>query len=77
MLAGTIHERRGDIAKAREFYEKALALDPRFAPAANNLAWLLSEHGGDKDRALALAQTAKELVPEAPHVSDTLERNVP
>ena len=39
MLAGTIHERRGDIAKAREFYEKALALNPRIAPAANTLAW--------------------------------------
>jgi len=54
-----------------------LALSPRFAPAANNLAGVLSEHGGDKDKALALAQTAKELVPEDPHVSDTLERNVP
>ena len=77
MLAVVIHEKRGDIPKAREHYEKVLALSPRFAPAANNLVWLLSEHGGDKDRALALAQTAKELVPEAPHVSDTLERNVP
>ena len=49
-----------------------LALSPRFAPAANNLAWILSEHGGDKDKALALAQTAKELAPEDPQVSDTL-----
>ena len=54
-----------------------LALSPRFAPAANNLAWVLSEHGGDKDRALALAQTAKEQAPEDPHVTDTLEKNVP
>ncbi|MEK7444148.1 MAG: tetratricopeptide repeat protein [candidate division NC10 bacterium] len=58
--------------KARELYEKVLALSPRFAPAANNLAWILSEHGGDKDKALALAQTAKELAPEDPQVSDTL-----
>ena len=72
MLAGAIHERRGNIPKARESYEKVLALNPRFAPAANNLAWILSEHGGDKDRALALAQTAKELAPENPQVSDTL-----
>ena len=77
MLAGAIHERRGNIPKARESYEKVLALNPRFAPAANNLAWILSEHGGDKDRALALAQTAKELAPEDPQVSVTLERNVP
>lgn len=44
----------------------------RLAPAASNLAWLLSEHGGDRDRALALAHTAKEQAPEGPHVSDTL-----
>ncbi len=44
----------------------------RLAPAASNLAWLLSEHGGDRDRALALAQTAREQAPEDPHVSDTL-----
>jgi tetratricopeptide (TPR) repeat protein len=58
--------------KAREYYEKVLAINPRFAGAANNLAWVLSEHGGDKDKALALAQTAKELAPEDPQVSDTL-----
>ena len=49
-----------------------LALSPRFAPAANNLAGVLSEHGGDKDKALALAQTAKELAPEDPQVSATV-----
>ena len=72
MLAGVIHERRGDHPKAREHYEKVLALNPRFAPAANNLAGVLSKHGGDKDKALTLAQTAKELAPEDPGVSDTL-----
>ncbi|MBI1958579.1 MAG: hypothetical protein HYS36_05045 [Candidatus Rokubacteria bacterium] len=54
-----------------------MALNPRFAPAANNLAWVLSEHGSDWDKALTLAQTAKEWAPEDPQVSDTLERNVP
>src|SRR3972149_6644862 len=72
MLGGTIHEQRGEIPKAREFYEKVLALNARFAPAANNLAWILSEHGGDKEKALALAQTAKELAPDDPQGSDTL-----
>ena len=52
--------------------EVVLVLNPRSAPAANNLAWLLSEHGGDKDKTLTLAQTAKELAPENPRVSDTL-----
>jgi predicted Zn-dependent protease len=30
------------------------------------------EHGGDKEKALQLAQTAKEMAPEEPHISDTL-----
>jgi Flp pilus assembly protein TadD len=57
---------------ARETYEKALAVEPLFAPAANNLAWLLTENGGDSDRALQLAQIAKESAPDDPRISDTL-----
>ena len=72
MLVGVMYERKGDVAQAQQAYEKVLALSPRFAPAANNLAWLYSEHGGDKERALQLAQTAKELVPDDPQISDTL-----
>jgi tetratricopeptide (TPR) repeat protein len=71
-LLGGAYERKGDTAKAREAYEKALALNPRFAAAANNLAWLLSETGGNKDKALQLAQKAKEMAPDEPHISDTL-----
>ena len=48
-----------------------LTINPRFAPAANNLAWLYTEHGGDKGKALQLAQTAKEVAPDDPNVSDT------
>ena len=72
MLAGIIYERKGDVDKAEEAYQKVLADEPRFAPAANNLAWLYSEHGGDQGRALQLAQTAKEAAPDDPHISDTL-----
>jgi Flp pilus assembly protein TadD len=49
-----------------------LALTPRAAAAANNLAWIYSEHGGDQDKALQLAQMAKEVAPDDPRVSDTL-----
>jgi tetratricopeptide (TPR) repeat protein len=72
MLAGLIYERKGDIPKARAAYESALALKPRFGPAANNLAYLHSIYGGDKEKALELAQLAKEVAPDEPHVSDTL-----
>jgi tetratricopeptide (TPR) repeat protein len=72
MLIGTLYDRKGDIGRAQEAYEKVLAVNPRFAPAANNLAWLYSEHGGDKEKALELAQRAKEAAPTDPHSSDTL-----
>jgi len=72
MLTGVIYEQKGDTAKARDAYEKVLAVEPRAAAAANNLAWIYSEHGGDKDKALQLAQMAKEVAPDDPRVSDTL-----
>jgi tetratricopeptide (TPR) repeat protein len=72
MLVGMIHEMRKDIPQAQAAYEKVLDLNPRFGPAANNLAYLYSEHGGDKEKALQLAQTAKEVLPEDARVSDTL-----
>jgi predicted Zn-dependent protease len=46
--------------------------NPRFGPAANNLAGILTESGGDKEKALQLAQLAKELMPNEPRVTDTL-----
>jgi len=72
MLSGVLYEQKGDVPKAREAYEKVLAIEPRAAAAANNLAWIYSEHGGDKDKALQLAQMAKEVAPDDPRVSDTL-----
>jgi tetratricopeptide (TPR) repeat protein len=72
MIMGIIYEFKGDIPKAQAAYEKVLAINPRFAAAANNLAWIYSEHGGDKDKALQLAQTAKEISPDDPRISDTL-----
>ena len=72
MMLGLVHQQRGDITRAQEAYATALGVNPRFAPAANNLAWLYSEHGGDKEKALQLAQTAKEAAPDDPRVSDTL-----
>jgi Flp pilus assembly protein TadD len=72
MLTGVIYDLKNDVPRAREAYEKTLAVSPRFAPAANNLAWIYSEHGGDQEKALQLAQMAKEALPDDPRVSDTL-----
>ena len=72
MMVGMVHEQRGAIPEAQTAYEKALELNPRLAPAANNLAYLYSEHGGDKEKALELARVAKEVAPDDPRISDTL-----
>lgn len=72
MLAGVIQERKGDVPKAQRAYERALALNPRLAAAANNLAYLHLQPSGDKGRALELARAAREAAPHDPHISDTL-----
>jgi len=72
MVIGMLSEKKGDLNGAIESYKKALEVNPRFAPAANNLAWLYSEKGGNLDVALTLAETAKEQLPNEPAISDTL-----
>ncbi|MFQ5543844.1 MAG: tetratricopeptide repeat protein [Nitrospiria bacterium] len=72
MLKGVIYDAQQQYDKAQEQYEKVLELDPKFAPAANNLAWIYAEQGGNIDKALSLAQIAKERFPDDPSVSDTL-----
>lgn len=72
MLVAVIHERSGDRPKALEAYERVLAVDPNFVPAANNAAYLYAERGGDQDRALDLARRAREAAPEEPRLADTL-----
>ena len=68
MVLGMVYERKKEYAQAKAKYEEALKLDPKFGPAANNLAWLLSEEGANLDQALAYAQTAREQQPNDPSV---------
>lgn len=72
MMLAVIHERKGEHERARARYEEILKLNPQFAPAANNLAWILVEHGGNFDVALSYAQTARERRPDDPYVADTI-----
>ena len=46
--------------------------DPQFAPAANNLAYILAEANRDLNDALKFAQAAKAKMPDDPSVMDTL-----
>jgi tetratricopeptide (TPR) repeat protein len=59
-----------------ENYETVLRLDQDQPGAKNNLAWLLADNANatpaDLDRALQLAQDAKNAMPNDPSVADTL-----
>lgn len=72
MQVAVIHEGLKDFAAARDAYEKLLAVNPRFTPALNNLAYLYSEHLDDNDKAYAMAEKARQLQPSEPHTADTL-----
>jgi tetratricopeptide (TPR) repeat protein len=69
---GILYDQQGQYQQANHQYEQALKRNPKFGPAANNLAWNYAEYGGNIDVALALAQTAKEQLPSNPSISDTL-----
>jgi Tfp pilus assembly protein PilF len=72
MGLGILYDSQKKYDQAKEYYLKVLKINPKFAPAENNLAYLYAEHGGNIDEALQLAQNAKQQVPDDPHVSDTL-----
>jgi cellulose synthase operon protein C len=69
---GSIQENRGNWQAAEQLYQKAMDLRPDFPLAANNLAYLMIEHDGNKDVALTLAQTARRGLPNLPNTADTL-----
>ncbi len=72
MILGMIAEQGKDIQKAQIHYRKTLDIEPQFSPAANNLAWLMSEHEGNLDEALSLAESARGHQEDNPHIADTL-----
>jgi len=71
-VLGMLHDKMSQSELAQKDYQSALAINPNAAVAANNLAWLYCEQGGDLDKALELARRAKEVLPNAPNVSGTL-----
>jgi Tfp pilus assembly protein PilF len=72
IMVGIISEAMGDRETAVTWYSNALRIDPRAAPAANNLAWIYAERGENLDSAQQLAEIAYSALPSLPEVMDTL-----
>ncbi len=72
LLSGMMAQERNDPQAAIAEYEKAVREGEHTGVAANNLAWLYAQQGAQLDRALTLAEKARELAPKNPAVLDTL-----
>lgn len=72
IMISSLEQTRSNWQKSQELLQKASQLDPNNALVANNLAYLMLQHGGNPDVALALAQTARRRDPNSPNVADTL-----
>lgn len=72
LLAGGIYENRKDWDSAKQQYQKALDIQPDNALASNNMAYVMLQQGGNVDVAFAMAQTARQKLPDNPNTADTL-----
>ena len=71
-LAGIILQAQGKASDAKARFERVMELDPSAPVAANNLAWMYADSGGNLDVALQLAQTAHRGLPDSAEVNNTL-----
>jgi len=71
-VVGVLLQMQNRTSEAQTKFEQVVQMDPRAAVAANNLAWIDAEQGGNLDVALQLAQRAKAKLPNQPEVNDTL-----
>jgi tetratricopeptide (TPR) repeat protein len=71
-MLGILEEAHNNVAEAEKDYRKALEITPGLPIAANNLAWLLTQNGGNLDEALQLASAAVAKNPTVAGFCDTL-----
>jgi tetratricopeptide (TPR) repeat protein len=72
ILAGELYAAKQNWDQAKAMYQQALGVSPDNALAANNLAYVLLEQGGNVDVAMNMAQTARRGMPNSPNAADTL-----
>lgn len=71
-MVGVLLEAEGRKADARKWYEDTVKAVDNAPVVSNNLAFMYAEEGVNLDQALALAQAAKQRMPDDPDVNDTL-----
>ena len=69
---GAASERSGDLAKAEEYFQKAIRLAPDFAEALNYLGYMWAEHDMKLDQARQLIEKALKLEPKNGAYLDSL-----
>lgn len=72
MQLGMIFEGTGKQDQAKPIWEQILKIQPDHPVALNNLAYIKAQEGVDLDQALTMSQRARQKMPNAPEVSDTL-----
>jgi putative PEP-CTERM system TPR-repeat lipoprotein len=71
-MAAILAHKRNDLAVAKRRYQTLLALEPRAAVAANNLAWIYADENENLDTALLLAEGAVAQLPNRAEPRNTL-----
>jgi tetratricopeptide (TPR) repeat protein len=71
-LIGVLEDARNNQPEAEKNYRKALEVQPDAVIAANNLAWLIAETGGNLDEALTLSQAVVKKNSSSAGFYDTL-----
>ncbi len=71
-LLGTLYEKQTNFDLAETHYKQALEINPDFIPALNNLAFLYAEQNKNLNKALELAQQAREKTGAITAIMDTL-----
>lgn len=72
ILTGELYDAKQNWDQAKAMYQQALSVSPDNPMAANNLAYVLLEQGGNVDVAMNMAQTARRGMPDSPNAADTL-----
>ena len=68
---GDMYHMKGDTKEAYKAYDKALRIDPNYAPVLNNYAYYLSEEGKKLKKALSMSKKTVEAEPDNATYLDT------